>query len=143
MFLWQWAHRKHLQRQKELWITHAELATAPGHPFYQRLNELLDAEHFDEYAERECARFYAAKNGRPSLAPGTYFRLLMTVYFERLDSERGIAWRAADSLALRQFLRIGLDEQTPYHSTISRTWRLIDVETHRNVFGWVLGRLAD
>ena len=135
--------RKHRQRQEELWITHTELATAPGHPFYQRLNELLDAEHFDEFAERECARFYAAKNGRPSLAPGTYFRLLMIGYFEGLDSERGIAWRAADSLALRQFLRIGLDEQTPDHSTISRTRRLIDVETHRNVFGWVLGRLAD
>ena len=78
-----------------------------------------------------------------SLTPGTYFRLLMVGYFEGLDSERGIAWRAADSLALRQFLRIGLDEQTPNHSTISRTRRLIDVETHRKVFLWVLGVLAD
>ena len=64
-------------------------------------------------------------------------------YFEGIDSERGIAWRAADSLALRQFLQIGLDESTPDHSTISRTRRLIDVETHRKVFGWVLGLLAD
>jgi transposase len=135
--------RKHRQRQEDLWITHAELATAPSHPFYQRLNELLNGEGFDEFVEQACARFYAANNGRPSLAPGIYFRLLLVGYFEGIDSERGIAWRAADSLALRQFLGIGLDEATPDHSTISRTRRLMDVETHRQVFFWVLGLLAD
>jgi transposase len=135
--------RKQRERQEQLWVTHAELATGPGHPFYARLNELLDREKFDQFAETECAEFYAEKNGRPSLAPGTYFRLLLIGYFEGVDSERGIAWRAADSLGLRQFLRIGLDEATPDHSTISRTRRLIDVETHRNVFLWVLGVLAD
>jgi len=135
--------RRDRQRQEDLWITHAELATAPGHPFYQRLNELLDQEKFDQFAEGECVHFYAEKNGRPSLTPGTYFRSLLIGYFEGIDSERGIAWRVADSLALRQFLQIGLDEATPNHSTISRTRRLIDVETHRKVFGWVLGLLAD
>ena len=92
---------------------------------------------------RSVRRFYAASNGRPSLAPGIYFRLLLLGYFEGIDSERGIAWRAADSLGLRRFLAIGLDERTPDHSTISRTRRLIDVETHRRVFFWVLGLLAD
>src|ERR671918_519061 len=135
--------REGRQRQEQLWVTHTELATAPGHPFYTRLNELLDEEKFDEFAEQECAQFYAGNNGRPSLAPGTYFRLLLIGYFEGIDSERGIAWRAADSLGLRQFLRVGLDEETPDHSTISRTRRLIDVETHRKVFVWVLGVLAD
>jgi transposase len=135
--------RKDRQRQEDLWITHAELATAPGHPFYQRLNELLDQEKFDEFAEGQCARFYAENNGRPSLSPGTYFRSLLIGYFEGISSERGIAWRVADSLALRQFLQIGLNESTPNHSTISRTRRLIDLETHRKVFGWVLGLLAD
>src|SRR5919107_3991283 len=134
--------RKQRERQEELWVTHAELATGPGHPFYTRLNELLEQEKFDEFAETECARFYA-EMGRPSLTPGTYFRLLLIGYFEGIDSERGIGWRAADSLGLRQFLRIGLDEETPNHSTISRTRRLIDVETHRKVFLWVLGLLAD
>lgn len=124
-------------------MTREELPTAPGHPFYKSLNELLDREKFDEFAEKECSQFYADKNGRPSLTPGTYFRLLLIGYFEGIDSERGIAWRAADSLGLRQFLQIGLDERTPDHSTISRTRRLIDVETHRKVFGWVLGILAD
>src|SRR5262249_28028665 len=118
--------RRDRQRQEDLWITHAELATAPGHPFYQRLNELLDKEKFDEFAEKESAQFYANKNGRPSLTPGTYFRSLLIGYFEGIDSERGIAWRVADSLALRQFLQIGLDEATPNHSTLSRTRRLID-----------------
>jgi len=135
--------RKHRQRQEQLWVTHTELATGPGHPFYTRLNELLDEEKFDEFVEEQCAQFYCESNGRPSLSPGTYFRLMLIGYFEGIDSERGIAWRAADSLGLRQFLRIGLDEDTPDHSTISRTRRLIAVETHRQVFFWVLERLAD
>ena len=135
--------RRQQQRQEDLWITYNELAQAPAHPFYQRLNQLLDSEKFDEFVEKECARFYADNNGRPSLAPGTYFRLLLLGYFEGIDSERGIAWRAADSLALRRFLGIGWDESTPDHSTISRTRRLMDVETHQKVFLWVLGLLAD
>jgi transposase len=135
--------RQHRQRQEDLWITHNELAQAPAHPFYQRLNQLLDSEKFDEFVEKECAGFYADNNGRPSLAPGIYFRLLLLGYFEGIDSERGIAWRVADSLGLRRFLGIGLDENTPDHSTISRTRRLIDVDTHRKVFFWVLGLLAD
>jgi transposase len=135
--------RKDRERQEDLWITHSELAAAPSHPFYERLNELLTRGNFDPFVEAECARFYAANNGRPSLAPGIYFRCLLVGYFEGIDSERGIAWRAADSLGLRRFLGIGLDETTPDHSTLSRTRRLIDVETHRKVFLWVLGLLAD
>src|SRR6202163_2852457 len=135
--------RRRRQRQERLWISHQELAKGPANPFYKRVNELLETERFDEFAEKECAKFYAANNGRPSLVPGIYFRLLLVGYFEGIDSERGIAWRAADSFGLRQFLAIGLDEPTPDHSTISRTRRLIDVETHRKVFFWVLERLRD
>ena len=135
--------RKQRERQEDIWIAHTELASAPAHPFYQRLNELLEAEGFDEFVESRCAKFYAAKNGRPSLTPGIYFRSLLIGYFEGIDSERGIAWRMADSLGLRRFVGIGLDEDTPDHSTISRTRRLIDVETHQEVFSWVLNLLAD
>ena len=135
--------RRRRQRQEQMWIAHQELAKGPAHPFYQRVNELLEEKKFDEFAEKECAKFYAEKMGRPSLAPGIYFRLLLVGYFEEIDSERGIAWRAADSLGLRKFLRISLDEQTPDHSTISRTRRLIDVETHRKVFFWILEVLRD
>src|SRR4051812_1465821 len=135
--------RKSRQRQEQLWGMHTELARAPGHPFYQQVNELLDQEKFDEFAEGACVQFYCSGNGRPSLPPGTFFRLLLIGYFEGIDSERGIAWRVADSLGLRQFLRIGLDEDTPDHSTISRTRRLIDLETHQLVFQWVLGVIAD
>src|SRR5207244_1690789 len=109
----------------------------------QRLNELLEAERFDEFVERRCAKFYAEKYGRPSLTPGIYFRALLIGYFEGVGAERGIAWRLADSLALRRFVGIALDEYTPDHSTISRTRRLIDLDTHREVFRWVLGVLAD
>ena len=135
--------RKQREKQEGLWIAHTELASAPGHPFYQRLNELLEAERFDEFVEGRCAKFYAEKYGRPSLTPGIYFRALLIGYFEGIGAERGIAWRLADSLALRRFVGIGLDEYTPDHSTISRTRRLIDLDTHREVFAWVLGVLAD
>jgi transposase len=133
--------RKMRERQEDLWYG-GELPTAPGHPFYKRLNEVLDNAEFDPFCETNCASFYHDKLGRPSLPPGQYFRIMMIGFFEGLDSERGIAWRLADSLTLRQFLSIGLDEKTPDHVTISRTRRLIDGETHQQVFTWVLERLA-
>jgi len=130
------------QRATELWVPTTDLPVAPSHPFYRRLNEILRAGDFDPFVEYACQKFYAARMGRPSLAPGVYFRLLLLGYFEGLDSERGIAWRAADSLALRDFLGLALHEAPPDHSTISRTRRLIDLETHQAVFGWVLDVLA-
>ena len=133
--------RKKRERQEGLWYG-GELPAAPGHPFYKRLNEVLDQDGFDGFCESHCASFYHDKLGRPSLAPGLYFRIMMIGFFEGLDSERGIAWRLADSLTLRQFLSIGLDEKTPDHVTISRTRRLIDGETHQRIFTWVLERLA-
>jgi transposase len=114
--------RRDQQRtQEKLWIAHTELPSTAAHPFYEQLNRLLEAHGFDQFAEGKCACFYAAKMGRPSLLPGMYFRLLLIGYFEGLDSERGIAWRAADSLALRSFLGVELNEMSPDHSTISRT----------------------
>src|SRR5258708_783056 len=133
--------RKARERQEDLWYG-GELPTAPGHPFYKRLNEVLDSAKFDPFCEAKCASFYHNKLGRPSLPPGQYFRVMMIGFFEGLDSERGIAWRLADSLTLREFLSIGLDEKTADHVTISRTRRLIDAETHQRVFTWVLERLA-
>ena len=130
-------------RQEELWTPTAALPVGASHPFYQRLNQILDEKKFDEYAEGLCQRFYADEVGRPGLAPGIYFRLLMVGYFEGIDSERGIAWRASDSLSIRSFVRIALDESVPDHSTISRTRRLMDVETHQAVFQWVLAVLAE
>jgi transposase len=128
--------------QDGLWVATSELPRSPGHPFYARLNRALESEGFDAFVEARCRRFYSPVLGRPSLAPGRYFRLLLVGYFEGLDSERGMAWRAADSLAVRGFLGLGLEEPAPDHSTISRTRRLIDVETHREVFGWIQERLA-
>jgi transposase len=93
--------------QPPLWIAASDLPVSPGHPFYTRLNAVLDADGFDTFVEAACRSFYAPVLGRPSLAPGRYFRLLLVGYFEGIDSERGIAWRAADSLAVRSFLRLG------------------------------------
>lgn len=133
--------RKDKGRTPGLWVAANDLPRTGGHPFYQRLNAILDAHGFDDFVEAQCATFYAT-HGRPSLTPGTYFRLLLIGYFEGIDSERGIAWRTADSLALRGFLGLGLEELPPEHSTISRTRRLIDLETHRAVFTWILQVLA-
>src|SRR6058998_3142272 len=133
---------KRKREQAPLWIPTTELPVSPGHPFYVRLNTILDAAGFDRFVEEQCRAFYAPVMGRPSLAPGRYFRLLLIGYFEGLDSERGIAWRAADSLAVRSFLRLGLEDAAPDHSTISRTRRLIDLDTHRAVFTWVQQRLV-
>jgi len=128
--------------QASFWIAASALPQSGGHPFYQQVNKILDAEGFDAFVESCCRGFYADQKGRPSLPPAVYFRLLLIGYFEGLDSERGIAWRVADSLALRRFLGYGLADGTPDHSTISRNRRLIDVQTHQAVFTWVLQVLA-
>lgn len=129
-------------RQGDMWIATVDLARSPGHPFYERLNGLLEQHGFDGFVEEQCRSFYAERLGRPSVPPGLYFRLLLIGYFEGIDSERGIAWRVADSLTLREFLGLTLSEVPPDHSTISRNRRLIDVETHQEVFAWVLSVLG-
>jgi len=129
--------------QSTIWIATSDLPRTAAHPFYERINRILDKVGFDAHVERLCAPFYAATMGRPSLAPGRYFRLLVVGYFEGLESERAIAWRTADSFALRGFLDLELVEAPPDHSTISRTRRLIDLETHQAVFTWILERLAE
>ncbi len=133
---------KRKSQQAPIWIPTTELPVSPGHPFYVRLNAILEEAGFDRFAEEQCQAFYAPVMGRPGVPPGRYFRLLLLGYFEGLDSERGIAWRAADSLAIRTFVGLGLDAAAPDHSTISRTRRLIDLETHRAIFTWVQERLA-
>ncbi|HWW75320.1 MAG TPA: transposase, partial [Pyrinomonadaceae bacterium] len=124
----------------DLFVTHQQLRSQ-SHPYYRAVNKVLADKGFDKYAEGLCEKFYARKIGRPGMAPGIYFRCLLLGYFEGIDSERGIAWRAADSLSLRDFLGIPASKLTPDHSTISRTRRLIDLETHQAIFTWVLGVL--
>ena len=133
--------RRARQKQEELFYA-SERAEAPGHPFYQRLNGVLNEAGFDAFCEERCGEFYHRKIGRPSLAPGVYFRLLLIGFFEGIESERGIGWRVADSLSLRRFLNYGLDEATPDHVTISRTRRLLDEATHQAVFTFVLTEVA-
>ena len=130
------------QRQDSLWIGTQELPRTGGHVFYERVNRVLEENGFDRFVEDACEKFYAPVMGRPGLAPGVYFRMQLVGYFEGLDSERGIAWRCADSLSLREFLGAGLTGAVPDYSTVSRTRRLIDLETHEAVFAWMLGVLA-
>lgn len=134
--------RKVGEQQPMLWIAATEVAASPGNPFYQRLNRILKDAGFDAFVEASCARFYK-EGGRPSIAPGVYFRMLLIGYLEGLDSERGIAWRCADSLGLREFLGYALTESTPEHSSLSVIRRRLDLEAHREVFCWVLRVLAE
>jgi transposase len=135
--------RRHRPKQASMWVATQDLPRSAAHPFYTRLNQILDNADFDGHVETLCQQFYADEVGRPGLPPGRYFRMLLLGYFEGLDSERAIAWRTADSLSVRSFLGLDLHEAPPDHSTVSRTRRLIDLETHRAVFTWVLQRLAN
>ena len=133
---------KRRQKQTSLWVEASRLQARERHPFYSRVNEILEGAKFDTYAERICRKYYAKAMGRPSIVPGVYFRCFLMGYFEGIDSERGIAYRVSDSLSLREFLGLSLEEQTPDHSTLSKTRRLMNLGTHEAVFRWVLKRLA-
>jgi transposase len=128
--------------QEQFWIPAAQIAQAPGHPFYEKLNRILAQHSFDPFVEGLCEKCYHPRLGRPSIPPGIYFRILMTGYFEGVESERGIAWRCADSRTLGRFLGYGPTEPTPDHSSISKVRERIDLETHEAVFTWVLKVLA-
>lgn len=129
-------------KQQTLWVSAEEMPRTASHPYYGKVNEVLNQAGFDRAVERLCHRYYKPTMGRPSLAPGVYFRMLLLGFMEGLDSERGIAWRVADSLSLRDFLGFSLAEQTPDHSTVSRTRRLYSVETHKAVFRWMIQMLG-
>lgn len=130
------------ERQGSMWVAFNALPSAPGHPFYEKLHAVLKEHGFTQLVEDECRQYYDEALGRPSIPPTVYFKMLFIGFFEGIDSERGIAWRVADSMGLRQFLGYELTEGTPDHSSVSRTRRLMSVETHRKVFQWVLGVLA-
>ena len=135
--------KRNKSRQSEIWVVSSDVRKPPSHPFYKKLNELLDKENFDSRVEEMARPFYKdSRRGRPSLPPGTYVRLLFIGYFEGIDSERGIAWRVADSLALGRFLGYELTDETPDHSTISKTRRRLPTEFHEDVFSMVMEILA-
>ena len=130
--------------QGELFVTSADLPRSLGHPFYAKLNRLLDEAGFDRFVESTCASFYDAGmvGGRPGIPPGTYFRMLFVGYFEGINSQRGIAWRCADSLALREFLGLSWRESSPDHSSLTRIRQRLDASVHTAVFEWVLNLCA-
>jgi transposase len=134
---------KRKAKQESLWVWTEEIARSEGHPFYQKVNEVLEQQQLDQRLEHLCRRFYKPVFGRPSLAPGVYFRMLLIGFLEGIDSEGGIAWRVADSLSLREFLGYSVTEQTSDHSTISRTRRLLPVETHKAVLRWFVRVLGE
>jgi len=130
------------ERQQDFWVATADLPRSEGHVFYQRLNELLRDAGFDEYVEAFCEPYYHDTMGRPGIPPGIYFRMLLVGYFEGIGSQRGIAWRCGDSLSLREFLSVGLTEDTPDHSSLTRVRDRLPFSVHQQVFQFVL-QVAD
>lgn len=124
-----------------LFIDSESVVKGPGHPFYRKLNSILEFHGFDRFVEARCLKYYKP-GGRPSLPPSVYFRLILLGYFEGFGSERAIAWKVADSITLRDFVGLPITVRTPNHSTISRTRRLISLETHQEIFDWVLKILS-
>src|SRR5690242_1479257 len=132
--------RRKAERQERLFVAASELPKSQGHPFYRALNRLLAEAGFDRWIEQRCQPYYAQveKRGQPSIPPGGYFRMLLVGYFEGIDSQRGIAWRCADSLSLRDFLGLALDEASPDHSTLTNTRKRLPPEVFDEVFQFVL-----
>lgn len=126
------------ERSSEFWIATTDLAKSEGHPFYKRLNEVLRGAEFDRYVEELCAPYYADGIGRPGIPPGVYFRMLLVGYFEGIGSQRGIAWRANDSLSVREFLGLSLTEQAPDHSSLTVIRKRLPFRVHEQVFEKVL-----
>jgi transposase len=126
------------EQQADLWAVTTDLPQSPGHAFYDKLNALLAEAGFDRYAEDLCRPYYADGQGRDSIPPGIYFRMLFVGYFEGLDSQRGIAWRCSDSLSLRAFLGLPLTEPTPDHSSLTRIRQRLPLDVHERVFLHVL-----
>src|SRR3954463_4738112 len=136
--------KRRRETQESLFIATDRLPKAAGHPFYERLNQLLAEAGFDSWIETRCQQYYAAEGsaGRPSIPPGLYFRMLLVGYFEGIDSQRGIAWRCADSLGLRRFLGLSLDDSSPDHSTLTNTRKRLPAGVFEEVFRFVLSIAA-
>jgi transposase len=134
---------KRKREQQGLWVATTDLPKSPGHPFYQKLNELLAEAKFDAWIEERCQPYYAATMGRPSIPPGVYFSMILAGYFEGIASQRGIAWRCSDSRSLAEFLGIPSNESTPDHSSMTRVHQRLPLEVHEEVFVFVLKIAAD
>ena len=126
------------ERAQAMWVAATSLPRSAGHPFYTRVNALLAEAEFDRFAEAQCAPHYAETHGRPSIPPGIYFRMLLVGYFEGIDAQRGIAWRCSDSLALREFLGLGVTDRVPDHSSLTVTRQRLPLAVHEAVFARIL-----
>jgi transposase len=134
---------KRKDEQQEMWVATTSLPKSQGHVFYRKLNEVFAEAGFDRMAEELCRSHYHSRIGRPSIPPGVYFRMLLVGYFEGIGSQRGIAWRCADSLSLREFLGVPLTEDAPDHSSLTRVRDRLPLEVHAAVFEWALRLVAE
>lgn len=127
-------------QQTGLFVPVTELSQSPTHPFDAELNAVLAEADFDAFTETLCAPHYK-EGGRPAIPPGTYFRMLFVGYFEGLDSQRGIAWRCADSRSLGGFFGAELTAANPAHNSMTVIRQRLPARVFEAVFERVLGVL--
>jgi transposase len=136
--------RKEAEKQKEFWIETRRLPKLSAGGFFRQVEEVLAEIGFVEEVHRLCRAAYSQRSdGRPGIDPVVYFKMLMVGFFENLPSERAIAARCEDSLAVRSFLGYGLEEATPDHSSLSVIRRRLPAEVYQAVFELILKALKE
>jgi transposase len=125
--------------QCEFWIAADPVVTSTKGGFYTKLDETLESFEFAGQVRALCAPAYDKSGvGRPGIDPVVYLKMLMMRFFEDLPSERAIAARCADSIAIRQFLHYELTEATPDHCSLSIIRQWLDWPIYEQVFTLVL-----
>jgi transposase len=130
----------------EFWTPTSELPTTPSNTFYGRLGRALDAASFGDAIRTACAPHYdmdGSKGGAPGIDPEVAFKMWMVGFFENIASERGLALRCADSLAIRAFLHYELTEELPHHSSLSVIRQRLPLGVFDAAFTIVLQALQD
>lgn len=134
--------KKEKVAQQEFWIPAQEISRSPKATFYSRLQETLDELGFEAEVRSICAPCYdASGKGRPGIDPAVYVKMIMIGFFEDLPSERAIAARCSDSIAIRAFLKYELAESTPDHSSFTVIRQRLGLEVYQQIFQFTLAAL--
>src|SRR6266481_8549638 len=130
--------------QPEFWIAADQVVSPAQNGFYTKLEETLESFGFAAKVRELCAPAYDKSGmGRPGIDPVVYLKMIMVGFFEDLPSERAIAARCADSIAIRRFLNYELDENTPDHSSLSIIGQRLGLEIYQKVFTLCLQALQE
>ena len=105
----------------------------PKHNFYRRLKKILDLQFLYPLTKK-----YYGKSGQKSIDPVVFFKLCLVGYLENIISDRQLIAHSSMRLDILYFLDYDIDEELPWHSTISRTRQLYPETVFEQVFTKVL-----